>query len=199
MEPVLGMPGQYDITIRDDSGVSTVYRSIELISDVGAECILSRGTRVWKAVKLGDDPETGRLVAIKDFWIDDDRKSEGEIYQQLRDSGVPDKNFLKVIAHGDVFIPAAGKRDHTTELTTRGAEVPDWAPPLNLVQLFSKLEKVRSPSGSYLPPHVPPPMDHKMGPKLHYRMALDGVHPPLYSWTCLSDIFYALFEVCSGK
>lgn len=183
---------QFNIKIAD-----SVWRTVERLSDVGADCLLGRGTRVWRARQLIDDEESGPFVVIKDFWIEDTRQREGDIYKLLQAAGVG-PFLLNVIAHEDVYVEPAGFFDHTETLATRSATIPERSEPLDLVQAFSKLQPVNPSPGVYLFPEIPPPCLVKNNPRVHYRLILDKQCTPLHEWTCLSDILLAMSQACSG-
>lgn len=47
---------QYEIAVRNEDNRfgSTIYRTVEMLSDVGTDSTLGRGTRVWKVQKLAN-------------------------------------------------------------------------------------------------------------------------------------------------
>ncbi|THH07427.1 hypothetical protein EW146_g9326 [Bondarzewia mesenterica] len=60
----------YDYTVQSAGGIETVYRTKKILSDIGADALHGRGTRVWEAVKLEGGKEVGESAALKDVWID---------------------------------------------------------------------------------------------------------------------------------
>ncbi|KAI0769548.1 hypothetical protein BC629DRAFT_791096 [Irpex lacteus] len=134
---------QYDITIHhlalgsggadsDSIDVSktkpVVLRTEKLISDIGAEALRSRGTRVWHARVLTGELK-GTLMVIKDYWVDHDRLREPEIRARIladaqteEDKATLEQHLLTPQYFGDVVI--RGKRDNTLTLLRRGAVVP---------------------------------------------------------------------------
>ncbi|KAI9062842.1 hypothetical protein FKP32DRAFT_1676757 [Trametes sanguinea] len=140
---------QYDITVHsvsEDGRIEqVVYRTETLLSQVSADGIMGRGSRVWTAHRVitGTRKKTRldeRLVVLKDYWIDSDRKREGNIVndlrkQALKSTKLPDEQkelFLEhiptILHHGDVLISDLPdqtrqlqnifKRDDTGELVT---------------------------------------------------------------------------------
>lgn len=75
---------QYDITVQSKEGDVKVFRTIGLISAVGAESIRGRGTRVWQVREVDGDRLKDTVYVLKDAWIDSDRKSEGEVVAQIK-------------------------------------------------------------------------------------------------------------------
>lgn len=134
---------QYDITIHhlalgsggadsDSIDVSktkpVVLRTEKLISDIGAEALRSRGTRVWHARVLTGELK-GTLMVIKDYWVDHDRLREPAIRARIladaqteEDKATLEQHLLTPQYFGDVVI--RGKRDNTLTLLRRGAVVP---------------------------------------------------------------------------
>ncbi|KAF7790466.1 hypothetical protein EIP86_001421 [Pleurotus ostreatoroseus] len=74
----IGDQAQYQITVHSSDGDTLNYRTLGVLSDSGASRLLSRGTRVWKAVRIVNGEETGEPVALKDVWVDSDREREGD-------------------------------------------------------------------------------------------------------------------------
>ena len=112
--------GQFDITINTDDGQKRVYRTLELIADSSMHGVISRGTRVWKAVLLEEGQPKGDPVVLKDCWVEPGQDPEGALYEAvIRDERalgpdtLPDTQFLTVLCHGDVLIDA----DHTLDCT----------------------------------------------------------------------------------
>ena len=130
---------QWDITVRNFDGALSTYRTTRLISNIGAESIRGRGTRVWEAQKLWRGRPQEDTVALKDSWIDDDREREAVILQKIIESAptpkakeILIKHLLTVVCYGDVFID--GQTDQTHTLLRRGADVPSDLPPFVLEQ-----------------------------------------------------------------
>lgn len=120
---VVGSPFQYDITVRDmDTGQNVVYRTEELLSDVGANHIRGRGTRVWKVKTVFRNHRVGKIdFILKDSWVDSNRKREGKVLAEIRGSTKDEvilaqlnKILLTMSMHGDVYI------DDTVDHTVSG-------------------------------------------------------------------------------
>jgi hypothetical protein len=149
---------QYDYVVRtvskSQSGKrkikNVIYRTDDLINGDGAKSLKGRGTRIWRVHEVVDKKvDLMRSGVLKDFWVDDDRKPEGEILEDIKGQpGLPETVvqglrglLLTPIAMGDVFVE--GFRDSTCSLITRGANIPGTAAPFPL--------EVRS---SYKPSHA---------------------------------------------
>ncbi|KAI5897150.1 uncharacterized protein SCHCODRAFT_02534119 [Schizophyllum commune H4-8] len=72
----LEAPHQYRITVRGHR-----YITVNIISNQSADNGIGRCTRVWAAYREGED--TKKLYAIKDCWLEEGRKTEYDIYQDL--------------------------------------------------------------------------------------------------------------------
>lgn len=108
-----GAEVHYIIDVRVEGGAVRQFITTSIISATGAEGILGRGTRVWKAIEKPRDGEQATEEAIpvvlKDYWIDDDRTREGVIYHSIL-KGVKGENrrnlkkyLVKIKCHGDVY------------------------------------------------------------------------------------------------
>jgi hypothetical protein len=133
----------FDITVHDKNSGDKTYRTTEILFSYGADAIRGRGTRVFEGNLLKDGVPSGPSVAIKDAWVDYDRKREAAILADFysaadeADKQLIRQYFLTVLAHGDVTI--SGDVDHTRELIRRGKDVPDGSrfPLTNLPPLQS--------------------------------------------------------------
>ncbi|THG92913.1 hypothetical protein EW026_g8162 [Hermanssonia centrifuga] len=120
-----GKEVQYDITVRSEDGEHRVYRTLKMLSNIGAEAVQGRGTRVWLVVRNINGRLGSEQVVLKDSWIDHDRMREGRILQEIigASKSMPIAHlvrgmFLSVESHGDVLVE--GRLDHTRELIMRG-------------------------------------------------------------------------------
>ncbi|KAJ3558269.1 hypothetical protein NM688_g1025 [Phlebia brevispora] len=189
--------GQYDITVHIGQGETATYRTLTRLSDVGADVILGRGTRVWEVMRVVQGVLVGPPLTLKDIWIDDDRPREADIYRELRKSAVTEEQkeilnrvLLEVECHGDVFISEEGRYDHTVELPFRGAIVPESAP-RRLLRLFSRASPQMA-KGFWVGGKSVRNKEAKSHPKLHYRMLLRGVYKSLDNLTNPFEVFLVL-------
>lgn len=176
---------QYDITVRSAEAETAVYRTIGVLSDRGAERLLGRGTRVWKAVKLVDGEEIGDPVALKDTWVDSNRDREGDILSQVLQSDFVakehkelEKYFITAHTHGDVFV--ADVQDHTPTFL-----YPDPAP----YSKGSVCLATRPISSSRV---------RLTGFQVHYRIVYTEVGESLAETTSLHTVFKALEDAIYG-
>lgn len=130
---------QYDIVVvqtRQDPLapiVSKTYRTLRLISGIGAETIRGRGTRVWEVqeVKCGKVDRSKNYV-LKDVWVDTDRMREGNVVTEIRKDAAQlmDANekqalldcLLKTSFDGDVLL-SDGAVDCTISGRKRGRHI----------------------------------------------------------------------------
>lgn len=119
------MKAYYIITVigKEETGeVKEVrYRTVKLLSSIGAEGLRGRGTRVWKVRCWKNGKTVGTPVVLKDCWIDSDRMREGDIMTQIlldarkakdvtldEDGTTPaqvlEQALLRTVIHGDVTV-----------------------------------------------------------------------------------------------
>ena len=125
-DPTSRIHNQYDIDVRhedpDHKGqfTTSTYRTRRLLSNIGAQAIRGRGTRVWEVAKMvevvnADGTPAGRVpedetAVLKDSWIDDSREREAVIMKNLIDSApakqreILIRHLLTVVCYGDVLI-----------------------------------------------------------------------------------------------
>ena len=170
---------QYDISVRSPDGHLTVYRTLDIIADRGAKNLRSKGTRVWKAVRLDDGVPVGEPVALKDCWVETEGR-EADIIAKLLQSplfvAMPDyaRFFLTTDSHGDVFID--GKPETTA--------------------ICSRMNKKQPPG--YIKPDDEltelVPMFHFF----HYRIAFKEIGESLNLCTSLATVFSVLADASIG-
>lgn len=178
---------QYDITLRTAQDELRVYRTISVLSDHTARDVLSRASRVWKAVRLVDGEETGEPVVLKDSWVDGTREREGDVHAKVMQGILAAgreqeaKNlFVTVQAHGDVYV--AGSQDRTP----------------------SFLSQRREPSLKSNDSTAPGPSSGKASEwiqsryQVHHRIVFNEVGQPLDEVTSLETVFKVLQDVLRG-
>ncbi|KAF8305449.1 hypothetical protein DL93DRAFT_2233066 [Clavulina sp. PMI_390] len=104
----------YQIDVYDSMGNFRTFQTCGLLSDVGAEAFIGRGTRVWKVQEVvNKEVVTSKTMVLKDCWVNDDRPREGEILrtvrQDIKNAGRETdlKHFLSVLTDGDVLCGAS--------------------------------------------------------------------------------------------
>ncbi|EKM55402.1 uncharacterized protein PHACADRAFT_208921 [Phanerochaete carnosa HHB-10118-sp] len=205
-----GCHWQYDITVHNrlDNGniQKLVYRTEELISQMAADGIYGRGTRVWSARLKTADGSKSPLVVIKDYWVDIDRQREGAISRDIQVAATRDPDELKflqkhlptVYAHGDVLI--AHSSDETPSLDDiiirhKGITAS--------IDLISGLARSREPTPDTPSSHLSqssfvdrfPRRIVQLDPKAHYRIVFEEFGRPLHDEKSLAVAFRAIHDV----
>ena len=199
--------GDVQYTIECD-GVT--YRTVRLISDVGAEAIRGRGTRVWEVrevKKNGKEDPTPRV--LKDSWVDADREREGKILESIREEaqGLPgdfnfDKYFMRAKAHSDVYID--GVQDNTHLLIRRRGSLDGMLnePPLLIKSGPPKNSKLPSNAGTKGATQVPEddaPDLVEYSAKIHYRIVFTEVGTTIAEVDSLAAAMLAMTGVVKGE
>lgn len=212
-------PFQYDITVRDkDTEEDRVYRTEELISDVGADHIRGRGTRVWKVHEvLADGGLSSNLRVLKDAWIDSDRMREGQIMDEILSStDDPEKKaqleaiLLTKETHGDVYVD--GVADHTIEGPSREKYIKNNEVNFSLKHVSPNASAetasrstivIDMPVGSRMEPPAPKPEEvadpvyyHS---KYHYRIVFKEACSSLHNIVSLRDFVFMLMKTSIGE
>ncbi|KAF8969579.1 hypothetical protein BDZ97DRAFT_1794033 [Flammula alnicola] len=115
----------YDITVfNHDINDPTIYRTVQILSDVAAEILCGPGTRVFEAYQIDEHgTKIGPNVAIKDAWTDCTRTPEADILKAITKDAIPEEKsyFLTVLVWGNVLID--GCEDHTEDVMMRGMRI----------------------------------------------------------------------------
>ncbi|KAI0084508.1 hypothetical protein BDY19DRAFT_1060215 [Irpex rosettiformis] len=119
------------------------FRTIDLLSSIGAEAVRSRGTRVWAGQLLINgqiQPDSDNMV-MKEYWVDSDRVREAEIWRRIledapteKDREILKRHLLTPLYSGDVVVD--GKLD-TTDYLRRYAAISEVGG-LEMVPLLRK-------------------------------------------------------------
>lgn len=170
---------QYDIAVHVSTTETVLYRTLDLLAFDGTSLqVISRATRVWKAVKIEDGQPTGDPVALKDVWVDRDREREGDIVSRVLQSDFLTHQpklktmIVPVDCHGDVLVE--GKQDQTLEVVgflRKGAD-----------------HSSNAKGGTY-----------KYVSRVHHRIVYGEVGEPLAKATSLHKVFCALKDVILGE
>ena len=163
---------QYDITVRSGRDGEHIYRTMDIVFDAGSDRLLSRGTRVWKAIRIQNGAPVGNPVVLKDAWVSTGRQREGDIDARIRRSAMTlheDDHarlvdmLLTVLAHGDVVV--ANAPDRTADLA-------------------ETLKRKRY---------------GRLGPsQTHYRIVYREVCTPLRDELSLQVVYKAVGDICCG-
>ena len=187
------------------------YRTVRLISDIGAEALRGRGTRVWEVNEIiaGDivDP-TPR--ALKDSWVDASRQREAVILQMVREDAQHvtrydfDNHFVKVKAYGDVTI--GGVVDDTHALIRRGRSLEGLADKPLVIRPPTRKRRARcdsngsplGPTGAIQLPEGSAEKPLEYDAKIHHRIVFAEVGVTVTEVRTLSGALLALADVMKG-
>lgn len=178
----------YDITVHDSGGETAVYRTLKLLSDSGAtQGPHTRGTRIWKVLRLVDGKVSGDPVVLKDSWVSEKRQRESTNLRELLETELPEEldrvakiSFLTLQTSGDVYLD--NKREHVDRTLLLEPASPDT----------SLADTSEEPSSSALV------SQEEVHHKVHHRVVFEEIGTPLYSETSLQTIFESLAQTSEG-
>ncbi|KAG8728726.1 hypothetical protein FRC11_010327, partial [Ceratobasidium sp. 423] len=204
----------YDITIHNpDTKKKNVYRTIGIISDVGADSMVGRGTRVWKVRKFENGHLVGPIYALKDVWVREDREPEHLIIQKIREQEPEySRYFLTPIDFGFAPLNSASPSIPDSTHKTMGPQS-NLEPTRMVVRILfirilgnhtteSQSQKTSSTSrhgvgrgndvpGSKLEGHRDFGYLSKH-PRLHYRIVFEEIGDPVHDLRHFNKIFLAI-------
>ncbi|CAE6442349.1 unnamed protein product [Rhizoctonia solani] len=208
----------YDITIHSpDAGELTMYRTTRVISDVGVDGKVGRGTRVWEVKKLANNEPTGPLYVLKDVWSHPDREAEhvmlkaqevGAIKYTIRgEQEAYAEHFLTPLDYG--FVPPNPEIPALPDSTdkTLGSEKPfdPTGVVLNLHPesfVITMLRSITSTSRDSVekPDDVPGPPQPRFcafgclgkRPRQYYQIVFREIGTPAHSLRIFTDMFIAI-------
>ncbi|KAI0341057.1 hypothetical protein BDW22DRAFT_1397290 [Trametopsis cervina] len=204
----------YDITVRsvDEDGRphNTVFRTIEVVADIGVETLIGKGTRVWRAIQLDSEGKpTGNPVVLKDSWVDADSNREGDTLKALMNtaiaSGDPahvetlNKHFLHCLHYGDVYVD--GQPDNTCALIRRGVPIPEGLKPFTLTRPkppLTEFEKYMIPSIEHRFLEFRHRVPLRGAIRCHSRMVFEEFGISIEDLTSVVDITIALMQTLQG-
>ena len=204
---------QYIIDVRRADDTVCQFITVSVISMVGAEDILGRGTRVWEARELlADDSQASNTVVIKDYWIDDDRSREGDVHRCILD-GAQDEahrraleaHLVTIKCHGDVYHheTIVGLKEGEPTVTLVPTSTRDFGDAIKRKNLADLLDKPRTDASEISSPvtdhdeHTP--LASLPGIKTRNRIVMGQVGESLHRQKSLRTVFSALQDVCMGE
>lgn len=210
------MPCQYEITVHDHlTNQPVVYRTLELLSDLAADGIVGRGTRVWSAYRKGSNrKDPVNIKVVKDYWVDVDRDREGDIYRAIRvdlgksglspsEQQVLDHHLPTTDSDGNVLIGTTLVSDVSPALEDCLLKGEQGIPAtLDLADILLRPRKKPSettPSSpysesSYVDGFFPwKPL--RLSPRIHYRVVYNELGHALHDEQSLPTAFRALQDV----
>ena len=187
---------QYDITVRSARGTEEVYRTLQLLACPERYRPKSRGTRVWKAVRLENGEPCGEPVVLKQAWVDVTREREGTMHTNILQAALSEEcqsslqdSLLTTLTHGDVFV--AGRQDCTRRVPVDDTDDVDDAE-----------------SASDLADHTASYVSSTKGrvtswwsstiQQVYYRAVYKEIGVPLHHLSSLKTVFSVLAEACKS-
>jgi hypothetical protein len=217
----------YDKTMRqfkDNNGIlqyeidlgPLTFISSQVLSDLAADRLCGRATRVFKVYEKSGSPQH---FALKDQWIDDDRQAEGSLLDELRamiksekEKGLfddmklsrdPVDYFLSVKAYTHVQLSTT-LDDNTEKTIMRGYSLPKGCPTLSLAFSEKKVVPFEVPGISRdSAGHIPYPSasivsilptTHHYHPRRHDRTVFNELGMPLHELDNFADLFRGLAD-----
>ncbi|KAF8557267.1 hypothetical protein OG21DRAFT_1520545 [Imleria badia] len=210
---------QYDITFDGKDGPPSVYRTVKILADFGADALKGRGTRVFKAYDIQRSPPTeGDYVVIKDSWRDHDRLREDQIIEKVFEDIAkcnPDdpgavieakKYFLTVLRAEDIMID--DKIDNTLRLfhdidmppdCPRHKVSPEKEPSLRLhVSSTGHVPLVPLQEEILACQNIPTVKVGDIYHKIHFRVVFAELGEPIFNLETLGDVLETLEHALKG-
>ncbi|KAF9233645.1 hypothetical protein BU15DRAFT_66398 [Melanogaster broomeanus] len=203
----------YDISFRSTEGPPTIYRTVEIISDFGADALRGRGTRIFKAYEKKESPPTEKdYVVIKDAWRDSDRMREDLILEKIFEAIAetqPDKvddarqYFLTVLQAEDVMV------DNETDNTLRllhGKDIPDGSPLHDVTAEKEPSQRSHTSSVGNIPSaplqlmrrNLPAVKSGDVHHKQHFRIVFSELGEPIFDLKKLDGVLQTLGDGLKG-
>lgn len=196
------------------------YRTVRLISDVGAEALRGRGTRVWEVNETKTDDHGDVIVdptprVLKDSWVDASREREAVIMQKIREDASKcqdplvlglnfDKHFMKIKASWDVTI--AGAVDDTHALIRCGRSFEGMAKEPLMIRPPTKKRRAKydsngplGPTGAIKLPDTYVERVLEYDAKIHHRVVFTEVGVTVTEIGTLSGALRALADATRGE
>ncbi|KAI5116305.1 hypothetical protein M0805_004646 [Coniferiporia weirii] len=172
---------RFNFTVKDQ-----IFKSVRVLSDIGADAIIGRATRAF-IVKWKDD----KLAVLKDVWIDDDRDPE----HAIRSSILTDVE-KKFVAD---FVKVNNQIDHTIKVLMRGS-APSLENTFDLLLVKPVFSAARSSTGySQTSDPIAYEVMHgsrkRLHHRVHYRIVFREIGVPLHQVRKLSEMFTVLGDV----
>ncbi|EKM53007.1 uncharacterized protein PHACADRAFT_124468 [Phanerochaete carnosa HHB-10118-sp] len=185
---------QLEITVNNKK-----YRTLRLISSIGADSLRGRGTRVWEVVQVdGDGNFVAGPFALKDSWVDSDRVREWQILHRIRVSGSNERhntcfeNHLPhILEHWDVLVNDSPDDTHNTMRRAVDATISTHRRALPVLINPSVRQKVMSKHpavGAFnMPEATKQPLD--FAAKTHHRVVFKGVGKSIVEVESMEEAF----------
>ncbi|KIP07792.1 hypothetical protein PHLGIDRAFT_12972 [Phlebiopsis gigantea 11061_1 CR5-6] len=210
--PKDGQELEYDVEVAEikDEVISVrTFRTVRLLSNIGAETLRGRGTRVWEVAELDDSGKVkrGPTLALKDSWVDDERGREGKIIADILKAAeargkdslenlTMKKHLLTTVAFGDVYID--GKVDSTRAwhppVVTEEIEVKADPSATSKVVSNRTLSAVGAVNVEQTRPSQLLGVEH-YSTKVHHRIVFKEVGKTMREVTSLGQGFFCLSQI----
>lgn len=211
----------YTVHSTNERGEAEVarFKTLECLSNLGAQALRGRGTRVWKVRRWEAEGEIGEPMVLKDCWIDCDRQREGDIVEAILASAkgteheaVLRRALLTTIMHGDVCV--RGSTDQTLDEEERKliTYADQW---IVFHRTEIKLKKFEALCAGRSQTNVAARGGHRSlydaikseselkpityTPKKHYRIVFREVCTALHQELYLVNVLGALIALCESK
>ena len=206
------------IPIRDSSGTyhyeitvgGKVFRTTSVLQDLAPNGLIGRASRVYKVIDLED-----RQAVVKDVWLEVDRKTEADIYDEVLASIEDDEErriaerYLMKPDFSEIVEVEGGVRDDTREVMMRrgGLEVRKllrmrttrswpWSPPWSVsFSLTTDIDHQEQGSVEGLQDKRGGTVRHRK----HFRVVFYQVATPLCRMSNLGLAFKVLEDVMKGS
>ncbi|THH03743.1 hypothetical protein EW145_g6042 [Phellinidium pouzarii] len=178
----------YHFTMDDE-----VFSTVKVMSDVGADAVIGRASRVFK-VKRKD----GTLAILKDVWVDDDRELEHTARNIVK------RHLMTPVQFG--LVEVDGQTDHTTNVIMRG-EAPPFINTFRLVPETHPVNDAQQSAGHprasdrtvYYTARAPQEnARNEIHHRHHYRLVFKEIGETLYLVKNLSDVLAALQHISAA-
>ena len=190
------------------------YKTVRLISDVGAEALRGRGTRVWEVNEIRADKTIDPTPrALKDSWVDASREREAVILQTIRKDAMSiegpamfefDDYFMKIKAFGDVAI--GGVVDDTHALIRCGRTLENMAKEPLMIRSTTTKRRAKydskgplGPTGAIKLPDEYMEKALEYDAKIHHRVVFAEVGVTVTEINTLSGALLALSDAMKGN
>ncbi|CUA75235.1 Ras GTPase-activating-like protein IQGAP1 [Mus musculus] [Rhizoctonia solani] len=202
----------YDITVHNsDTKTATQYRTIRMLSDIGADSPVGRGTRVWVVQKLVNGVPQGPLYALKDVWVHETSDPEHKVLKEIREAQPAySQHLLTPLDYGyvphDLTEPSIPDNTHKnlrrrqlepTGRVLRVQSTPTPRPPAGNTGTGSRKAKSASRDSVGRFETVPNPSQGghvylSRDTREHYRVVFEEIGEPVHDLRKFVDIFTAI-------
>ncbi|TDL23987.1 hypothetical protein BD410DRAFT_786685 [Rickenella mellea] len=205
----IGETEQFIIRCQLGNEIET-YRTMRVLSETGAQFVVSHGTRVWEVERLNSvtlERLNEPTRVLKDTWIETTRVAEGERYRSIKafnweseqDRILASNHFLKF--RGDEHVLVNGTRDTTFELIRRNCLEPE-ATRLDLTASTGLFSSENLLGKSTHPLDVPHSLARRLKKavvnKQHYRIVFDEVGVAISQAQNFRDVFNGICGANKG-